>query len=82
MAFGLFGIVAKAAKFDVMPMVMGFILGPSMEYAFGQTAAMSNGNTLGFFLTERTGALAVLLVTPVLGYLLWKRLYHKAPVAA
>ena len=81
-AFGLFGIVAKAAKFDVMPMVMGFILGPSMEYAFGQTAAMSNGNTLGFFLTERTGALAVLLVTPVLGYLLWKRLYHKAPVAA
>jgi len=74
-AFGVFGIIAKAAKFDVMPMVMGFILGPSMEYAFGQTAAMSNGNPLGFFVTDRIGALAVLLATPVIGYLLWKRLY-------
>ena len=74
-AFGIFGIVAKAAKFDVMPMVMGFILGPSMEYAFGQTVAMSNNNALSFFMTERIGALMVLLATPVIGYLLWKRLY-------
>lgn len=76
-AFGLFGIIAKAAKFDVMPMVMGFILGPSMEYAFGQTVAMSNGNAIGFFMTERIGALMVLLATPFLGYLLWKRLYGR-----
>lgn len=53
--FGIFGIIARAAKFDVMPMVMGFILGPSMEYAFGQTIAMSGGDTTGFFLTERIG---------------------------
>ena len=80
-AFGIFGIIAKAAKFDVMPMVMGFILGPSMGYAFGQTAAMSSGNPIGFFFTERFGALGVLLATPVIGYLLWKRLYGtpKAP---
>ena len=38
--FGMFGIVAKIARFDVMPMVMGFILGPPLEYAFGQTIAM------------------------------------------
>ncbi|MDG1280777.1 MAG: tripartite tricarboxylate transporter permease, partial [Pseudorhodobacter sp.] len=42
--FGLFGILAKIARFDVMPMVMGFILGPEMEYAFGQTVAMANGD--------------------------------------
>ena len=40
-AFGAFGIFARAAKFDVMPMVMGFILGSPLEYAFGQTIAMS-----------------------------------------
>lgn len=74
-AFGAFGLIAKAARFDVMPMVMGFILGPSMEYAFGQTVAMSNDNPIGFLLTERIGALMVLLATPVIGYLLWKRLY-------
>lgn len=76
-AFGAFGIIAKAAKFDVMPMVMGFILGPSMEYAFGQTVAMSNGDALSFFVTERFGAMLILLATPFAGYLLWKRLYGK-----
>ncbi|SOH94919.1 putative tricarboxylic transport membrane protein [Monaibacterium marinum] len=74
-AFGVFGIIAKAAKFDVMPLVMGFILGPSMEYAFGQTMAMSNGNALAFFATERIGALAVLIAAPIIGALLWRRLY-------
>ncbi|MGJ8609594.1 MAG: tripartite tricarboxylate transporter permease [Octadecabacter sp.] len=73
--FGIFGIIAKAGKFDVMPLVMGFILGPSMEYAFGQTMAMANGNAIGFLLTERIGALCVLIASPVFGFLLWKRLY-------
>jgi putative tricarboxylic transport membrane protein len=74
-AFGVFGILAKAGRFDVMPMVMGFILGPSMEYSFGQTAAMSSGNPIAFFVTERIGAMAILVATPFMGYLLWKRLY-------
>ncbi|NKB53341.1 MAG: C4-dicarboxylate ABC transporter permease [Rhizobiaceae bacterium] len=72
--FGLFGIIAKYARFDVMPMVMGFILGPPLEYAFGQTVAMTSGDFVGFFLTERIGALMVLVATPVIGYLLWKRM--------
>ncbi len=72
--FGIFGIVARAAKFDVMPMVMGFILGPPMEYAFGQTVAMTNGDMAGFFLGERQGALLVLIFSPVIGYLLWRRM--------
>ncbi|WP_153768989.1 tripartite tricarboxylate transporter permease [Labrenzia sp. CE80] len=72
--FGIFGIVARAAKFDVMPMVMGFILGEPMEYAFGQTVAMANGDLAGFFLGDRQGALAVLLVIPVIGFLLWRRM--------
>jgi putative tricarboxylic transport membrane protein len=54
--------------------VMGFILGPPLEYAFGQTVAMANNNFFEFFLTERIGALAVLVASPVIGYLLWKRM--------
>lgn len=72
--FGIFGIVARAAKFNVMPMVMGFILGEPMEYAFGQTVAMANGDLAGFFLGDRHGALAVLLVIPLIGFLLWRRM--------
>ncbi|MGJ8571947.1 MAG: tripartite tricarboxylate transporter permease [Hoeflea sp.] len=72
--FGIFGIVAKIARFEVMPMVMGFILGEPMEYAFGQTVALANDNPFSFFLTERHGALGLLIATPVISYLLWKRL--------
>lgn len=80
--FGVFGIVARLAKFDVMPMVMGFILGPPMEYAFGQTVAMTNGNAFGFFFAERLGALGILLAIPVVGFLLWRRMRNVAAGSA
>ena len=72
--FGLFGLIARAGKFDVMPMVMGFILGPPMEYAFGQTMAMGNGATMAFMFQERLGAICVLLAIPVIGLMLWRRM--------
>lgn len=73
-AFGIFGLLAKAGKFDVMPMVMGFILGPPMEYAFGQTMAMGNGATIAFFFSERLGALGILAAAPIVGFFLWRRM--------
>lgn len=72
--FGAFGVLARAAKFEVMPMVMGFILGEPLEYAFGQTMAMSEGNLIAFALTERHGMLAILVATPLIGYYLWRRM--------
>ncbi len=72
--FGVFGLIARAGKFDVMPMVMGFILGPPMEYAFGQTMAMGNGATMAFMFEERIGAICVLLAIPVIGLMLWRRM--------
>ncbi|MDA8584856.1 tripartite tricarboxylate transporter permease [Rhodobacteraceae bacterium] len=72
--FGLFGLLARAAKFDVMPMVMGFILGVPLEYAFGQTVAMAGGTPLQFLFTERLGMVAVLIATPIIGYVLWRRM--------
>jgi len=72
--FGAFGVLARAAKFEVMPMVMGFILGEPLEYAFGQTMAMSEGNLIAFALTDRQGMLAILVATPLIGYYLWRRM--------
>ena len=72
--FGIFGIIAAVARFDVMPMVMGFILGPPMEYAFGQTVAMANGDMTGFLLGERIGTLAILIAIPFIGTVLWRRM--------
>lgn len=77
--FGLFGVLARRAKFDVMPMVMGFILGEPLEYAFGQTVAMADGNFIQFALAERHGMLAILLLTPFVGYFLWRSMNKKKP---
>lgn len=77
-AFGAFGLVARAARFDVMPMVMGFILGPPMEYAFGQTVAMAQNAPLAFLLTERQGMLFLLIIIPVIGFVLWRRMKRLA----
>ncbi len=77
--FGLFGVIARAAKFDVMPMVMGFILGEPLEYAFGQTLAMSDGGFLQFALTERPGMLAIIILTPIIGFLIWRSINRKQP---
>ena len=73
-AFGLFGLLARAARFDLMPMVMGFILGGPLEYSFGQTVAMAGSTPFEFLFTERLGMVAVLLATPVIGFLLWRRM--------
>lgn len=75
--FGLFGVLARAAKFDVMPMVMGFILGEPLEYAFGQTMAMADGNIIQFALTERPGMLVILVATPLIGFWLWRSMNKK-----
>ena len=77
-AFGAFGLLARAARFEVMPMVMGFILGGPLEYAFGQTVAMAQADPFAFLFTERIGMLGVLVATPIVGYLLWRRMQSVA----
>jgi putative tricarboxylic transport membrane protein len=71
--FGIFGYVAKKLRFDVSPMVMGFILGPVFEYALGQTLSMAQGEFARFIFVDRPIASAVLVATPVVTYLLWRR---------
>ena len=51
--FGAFGYIAKKLHFDVTPMAMGFILGPTLEYSFGQSITLSNGDLFGYMLFER-----------------------------
>jgi putative tricarboxylic transport membrane protein len=71
--FAVFGYLAKKLKFDVTPMVMGFILGPILEYSFGQTIAMSQGNMLGYIAMERPITVGIIVLTPVVTYFLWRR---------
>ena len=72
--FGLIGIAARVAKFDVAPMVMGFILGRELEYAFGQTLALAGDSWIHFAFRERLGMTAILLATPFVGAILGLRM--------
>ena len=74
--FGLIGIAAREAKFDVAPMVMGFILGRELEYTFGQTLALAGDNWVQFALTERLGMTGVVIATPIVGILLGRRMHR------
>ena len=71
--FGAFGYIAKKLHFDVTPMAMGFILGPTLEYSFGQSITLSSGNLLSYVMFERPIAAAIFVVTPILTYLMWRR---------
>jgi len=72
--FGLVGIAARTARFDVAPMVMGFILGRELEYTFGQTLALAGEDWMRFAFVERIGMTAVLIATPIIGILLGTRM--------
>ena len=72
--FGLIGIAAREAKFDIAPMVMGFILGRELEYTFGQTLALAGDDWIRFALTERLGMTTIVLATPVIGLMLGRRM--------
>ena len=71
--FGGFGYIARKLHFDVTPMAMGFILGPTLEYSFGQTVILSAGNLLGYIFVERPFTAAILVLTPIFTFLMWRR---------
>jgi len=71
--FGAFGYLAKKLHFDVTPMAMGFILGPILEYSYGQSVILAQGQMFHFLFIERPITGGILIVTPVLTYLMWRR---------
>jgi putative tricarboxylic transport membrane protein len=71
--FGAFGYVAKKLQFDVTPMAMGFILGPTLEYSFGQSVTLSSGNLLSYIMFERPITAVIFVLTPIVTFLMWRR---------
>jgi putative tricarboxylic transport membrane protein len=68
LVFGVFGYVTRKFHFDYAPMVMAFILGPSLEYAFGQTMNLAEGRFFHYIFTERPIAAVFFSLIPVLGF--------------
>ena len=83
--FGILGYTAKKLNFDVTPMVMGYILGPVIEYSFGQTVNLARGDTLHYIFVARPVTATILAITPFVTAWLWwrgvrlRRKHVKAP---
>jgi putative tricarboxylic transport membrane protein len=71
--FGAFGYVSKKLQFDVTPMAMGFILGPTLEYSFGQSVTLSSGHLFDYMLFERPITGIIFVLTPVITFFMWRR---------
>ena len=73
MFFGAFGYLAKKLHFDVTPMAMGFILGPTLEYSFGQSVTLSSGQLFDYMIFERPISGIIMALIPIITFIMWRR---------
>ncbi len=71
--FGAFGYVCRKLHFDVSPMVMAFILGPILEYSFGQTLNLASGNLFHYLTFDRPIAGLIFLTVPIVSTWFWMK---------
>jgi len=71
--FGIFGYVVEKFRFDTAPMVMAFILGPILEYTFGQTMNLAEGRLFHYIFTQRPIAAGFFLLIPIFGFFFIRR---------
>jgi putative tricarboxylic transport membrane protein len=73
-AFGVFGCLAKSLGFPAVPLVLGLVLGRTLETSFHQSLAISGGSWSIFVTRPLSGTLLALAVAvvflPLLGRLL------------
>lgn len=83
MGFGLFGYAARKLRFDVTPLVMGFILMAPFEYAVSQTLSLSQGNLAAYISAERPVTLILLgLIAAGVIFILFRRNSGQSAVSA
>jgi putative tricarboxylic transport membrane protein len=71
--FGAIGYVLRKYHFDVAPLAMAFILGPEIERSVSQTISLSKGDIVGYILFDRPITVAILVLTPMIAWYLWRR---------
>jgi putative tricarboxylic transport membrane protein len=67
--FGIFSYIARKLHFDISLMVIGFILGPILEFSVGQTLTMADENLPYWFFVNRPIAGVIFVAIPLIGLL-------------
>lgn len=61
--FGLLGFILKSTGFDVVPVVLGLILGKLAENGFNQTFAITNGENIFRYIFGRPISVILIVIT-------------------
>lgn len=67
LAFGFLGVGMKLLRFEVAPMLLGFVLGPMMEEYFRRALVVSGGN-LATFLERPISGVIMVIVFAIIGW--------------
>ncbi|MCW1932492.1 tripartite tricarboxylate transporter permease [Pararhodobacter zhoushanensis] len=65
-AFGFLGVGMKALKFEVAPLLLGFVLGPMIEQFFRRSLIVANGDLGTFFERPIAGTIMTILIAIIL----------------
>lgn len=63
LGFGIIGYLLKSHGFDVVPVVLGLILGPMAEKGLNGTISISHGQNTAWFILQRPVCLVLLALT-------------------
>lgn len=68
LAFGFLGMLMRALRFEVAPLLLGFVLGPMIEEHFRRALAISNGDLGTFIERPISGSVFALIVFIILWF--------------
>ena len=80
LAFGFLGMAMRALRFEVAPLLLGFVLGPMLEEHFRRAVAISNGHLMTFIERPISGATIALMVLIVVWFGIKQLRIRQAPV--
>lgn len=79
LAFGLIGYIMTLLRFEVVPVLLGLILGPMLEENFRRTMLLSRGN-FAIFIERPISATALAVTAALVAWSLWSYMRGKAGV--
>lgn len=80
LAFGLLGHIMRKLDYPVPPLILAFILGPTIELSFRQTMIIASGNLSVFFTRPITASVLAMVAIATLVWLAQRQLGQKREI--
>lgn len=80
LAFGAAGYLLKLLRFEVAPLMIGFVLGPMIEENLRRALRMSRGDPI-IFLQSPVSAISLAICAVMIGFTIWSLLPRKGAQA-